>query len=256
MANQLTAKQRTEYAALKAAIAEDLRQGLECFLRAGEKLLKIKRDRLYREEFDTFEDFCRAIAGHSKTYANNLIRGYAVVQQLVDHGETVLPGNERVARELARHPQSRRLAIWRRALQIANGKRPTCKLIMNGNGSNDSLVLTAMVGTNAELFQQIAKLYIPRGSVVADVTFGQGVFWRNVDTSLYDFYWSDLADGIDCRSLPYEPEMFDVVVSDPPYVYNPSGTTHGANPDIVCRYGNGHTTYAQVFSLYVRPGES
>ena len=57
-------------------------------------------------------------------------------------------------------------------------------------------ITTAQIGTNADLVPDILSLYIPEGSVVADVTFGKGVFWRNVDTSKYVLKPSDLIDGI------------------------------------------------------------
>jgi hypothetical protein len=106
-----------------------VRTGLQAFQRAGEKLLKIRQDRLYREEFYTFEAFSRDILGHSKTYSNNLIAAFEVVQALVAQGETLLPDNERVARQLAKYPKSDRKLIWNRALQIGGKKRPDYKMV-------------------------------------------------------------------------------------------------------------------------------
>jgi hypothetical protein len=95
------------YESLKLGIAQDVKTGLQAFQRAGEKLLKIRQDRLYREEFDTFEAFSRDILGHSKTYSNNLIAAFEVVQALVAQGESVLPDNERVARSVGQVSQKR-----------------------------------------------------------------------------------------------------------------------------------------------------
>ena len=47
-------------------------------------------------------------------------------------------------------------------------------------------VLTAHVGTNSDLLPQILELYVPNGSIVADVTYGNGTFWRQVDIAKYD----------------------------------------------------------------------
>jgi hypothetical protein len=93
------------------------------FQRAGEKLLRIRDERLYREEFSTFEDFCRGTYDFSKTYGNNLILAYNVVKDLADQMVVVLPNNERVARELAKYPKHDRKAIWIRSKQIASRKR-------------------------------------------------------------------------------------------------------------------------------------
>jgi tRNA G10 N-methylase Trm11 len=82
------------------------------------------------------------------------------------------------------------------------------------------IVLTATIGDNGDLFLNILSLYVPEGSVVADVTFGKGVFWKNVDTSKYVLKASDLMDGIDFRSLPYEDGSIDALVLDPPYMHD------------------------------------
>lgn len=84
--------------------------------------------------------------------------------------------------------------------------------------ATSDLVFSAHIGSNADVFPQILKLHVPRGASIADVTYGKGVFWRKVDTSEYRFFPSDIADGTDCRNLPYESGSFDAVVFDPPYM--------------------------------------
>ena len=126
---KLSSDQRQLYETLKIGIREDIRAGLAAFTRAGEKLLRIRDERLDREEYDTFEAFSRDVLGHSKTYANNLIIGYNVVEALALQGETVLPDNERIARALAKFPKSDWRLIWKRARQIAGRNRPTYKTI-------------------------------------------------------------------------------------------------------------------------------
>lgn len=95
----------------------------------------------------------------------------------------------------------------------------------DGQATND-LVHSAHVGTNDEVFPHILSLYVEPGSVVADVTFGKGVFWRMVPEEAYRLMPSDLSDGIDCRELPYETGSIDCVVFDPPYMHTPGGTAH------------------------------
>lgn len=112
-----------------------------------------------------------------------------------------------------------------------------------------AVITTAQVGTNADLFPDILRLYVPEGSVVADVTFGKGVFWRNVDTSKYVLKSSDLMEGIDFRSLPYEDGSIDALVLDPPYMHD-GKTVHKALND---NYRNNHqptTSHASVIRLY------
>jgi hypothetical protein len=80
------------------------------------------------------------------------------------------------------------------------------------------LVLSAHVGQNARVFADILRLHVPRGSKVADVTYGKGAFWKKVDPTLYTLLATDLKTGVDCRRLPYEDASIDAVVLDPPYM--------------------------------------
>ena len=79
-------------------------------------------------------------------------------------------------------------------------------------------VLSAHLTGNAELFPQIMALHVPPGAVVADVTFGGGVFWKRVPPGRYRLLPTDLATGTDCRVLPYADGSVDAVVLDPPYM--------------------------------------
>ncbi|RZQ61986.1 DNA methyltransferase [Amycolatopsis suaedae] len=80
------------------------------------------------------------------------------------------------------------------------------------------LVLSAYVGTNAEVFPHVLDLHVPRGSRIADVTWGKGAFWRNVPDDAYEVLATDIQTGVDCRDLPYGDGELDCVVLDPPYM--------------------------------------
>ena len=84
--------------------------------------------------------------------------------------------------------------------------------------TTSELVRSAYVAGNADVFPEILALHVPEGSTVADVTFGKGVFWRNVQEGKYDLLATDIQSGVDCRDLPYEDETIDCVVLDPPYM--------------------------------------
>lgn len=82
-------------------------------------------------------------------------------------------------------------------------------------GETDGEVLSAVTGTNADLIEQAARLWIVPGDRIADITLGNGHFWgRLPDLAVAG---TDLATGTDCRALPYEDKSFDVVAFDPPY---------------------------------------
>jgi hypothetical protein len=84
--------------------------------------------------------------------------------------------------------------------------------------ATSDLILSAHVGQNARLFADILRLHVPRSSKIADVTYGKGAFWKEVDLGHYTLLASDLKTGVDCRMLPYEAGAIDCVVLDPPYM--------------------------------------
>jgi hypothetical protein len=103
---------------------------------------------------------------------------------------------------------------------------------VQGGQSTTQVVLTAAVSGNAEMFAQIAQLHLPVDGVVADVTYGKGVFWQQVPVGQYQLLFSDIAakttldpihqvpvqTATDCRDLPYLEGSLDALVLDPPYM--------------------------------------
>jgi hypothetical protein len=89
---------------------------------------------------------------------------------------------------------------------------------IQGGSPSTELVFSSYTGDNAEIFQDILKLHVAEGSVIADVTYGKGAFWKSVDKTKYELHFSDLKTGTDCRNLPYEDKSMDVIVLDPPYM--------------------------------------
>jgi tRNA G10 N-methylase Trm11 len=89
---------------------------------------------------------------------------------------------------------------------------------VQGGITTSDVVMSAHIAGNSELFPQILDLHIPVGAKIADVTYGSGVFWKNVDVSRYELLATDISMGVDCRDLPYENESLDALVLDPPYM--------------------------------------
>lgn len=106
----------------------------------------------------------------------------------------------------------------------------------------------------ARFIQELAYRYIEPWSLVADVTWGQGNFWRLVLPHL-NFYlagsdieprgWCHLA--ADFRKLPYRDKSLDVVVFDPPYL----PYAH-ASLDMQKRYRTAlvNMSWARIMDLY------
>lgn len=128
---------------------------------------------------------------------------------------------------------------------------------VQGGVSTTDVVLSAYVTGNAEVFSQIADLHIPAGALVADLTYGKGVFWQQVPPEKYSLIFSDIdakaqqdsihrvpvATGIDSRSLPYGNESLDCVVFDPPYMEG----LFRASADHLAGSGT-HTTFRHHYS--------
>lgn len=77
---------------------------------------------------------------------------------------------------------------------------------------------------NGEFIKEVSKLYIKEGDRIADITYGRGIFWREIDLRKYRFFPSDKithSRKFDFRNLPYKEKVFDIVVFDPPYVHSP-----------------------------------
>ncbi|HUY75215.1 MAG TPA: DNA methyltransferase [Ktedonobacterales bacterium] len=110
------------------------------------------------------------------------------------------------------------------------------------------LALSAYVGSNAEVFPHILSLHVPEGSVIADVTYGVGAFWRQAPRDHYHLLATDIKSGVDCRHLPYDDASIDCVVLDPPYMeglYRPSAehlAGAGSHAAFRTTYSNGQAT--------------
>lgn len=130
---------------------------------------------------------------------------------------------------------------------------------VQGGVSTNEIVHSAHVSDNTEVFAAIVGLHLPSDSLVADLTYGKGVFWKKVPRNRYRLLFSDLdakvgvdathgvpvETGIDSRSLPYEDESLDAVVFDPPYMeglYRSSEdhlSGHGTHSAFRLAYSNG-----------------
>jgi len=148
------------------------------------------------------------------------------------------------------------------AFQSPDGRRKTGRTVKNGRPTTD-LVLSAYLDTNDAVFRKILQLYVKSGSTIADVTYGRGVFWRNMPAPLYRLRATDIQHGVDCRDLPYRSGSIDCVVLDPPYMHTPGGSahtsTHAAFEKHYRNNGSGNQTASKyheaVLDLYRDAGQ-
>ncbi len=128
------------------------------------------------------------------------------------------------------------------------------------------VVVSAYVATNSGVFPGILSLHVPEGATVADVTYGKGVFWKDVPRGKYHLLATDIRTGVDCRRLPYQNDSIDCVVLDPPYM---EGLFRGSEDQLAGagthnsfrhHYSNGEATrggqkyHAAVLDLYFQAG--
>jgi hypothetical protein len=104
--------------------------------------------------------------------------------------------------------------------------------------STNKLIFSAAQGTNDAIFPDVLALYVRPGSRVADITYGKGIFWKNVPKDRYKLLATDMKTGVDCRALPYEHGSLDCVVFDPPYMHTPGGTAHVNHQNYENYYAN------------------
>ena len=119
----LTSSESAQLARCEAVVES----GLRTFVDVGEALMEIRDRRLWRDGFDSFEDYCRERWGFSRKYAH-LIVAEAEVNQLVDH-----PIRQSTARELVplkNEPEKLREA-WVEANDRAeqNGRKVTAEIV-------------------------------------------------------------------------------------------------------------------------------
>jgi len=135
-----------------------------------------------------------------------------------------------------------------------------------GGIATSRVTLSAHLGGNAALFPDILKLHVPDGATIADVTYGKGVFWKNVELARYKLLATDLKSGVDCRSLSYEDSSIDCVVLDPPYMeglFRRDGSHLAGDGNYAAfrdHYSNGEKTvggpkyHEAVLDLYFKAG--
>ena len=92
---------------------------------------------------------------------------------------------------------------------------------------------------------------------VADVTYGQGIFWKQIDTTEFDFFPSDLythKNSYDFRDLPYENDFLDVGIIDVPWgCHHAFDSKNSYERDRADRYGTTKlksTSAHHVMELY------
>ncbi len=99
-----------------------IRDGRLSYVCVGLALAEIHDQRLYRERFPKFEDYCREKWSDSARYSRRLIAAAQIYAGLKDAGFSVLPDTEAQAQKLFSFPPHERVAIWKAVVDEASEK--------------------------------------------------------------------------------------------------------------------------------------
>jgi hypothetical protein len=123
VAQPLSVQERVRFAQLTRIVETNL----SSFLAAGKALAEIKSSRLFREKFETFEQFARETFGLCRSTADQLVRSTATADLLMANG-IELPGNttEAVVRPVSTLPSPElQVQAWRLIQAVSPERGPT-----------------------------------------------------------------------------------------------------------------------------------
>lgn len=117
------------------AYEETIRAHNDSFVEAGLALGSISDQKLHREAYPTFEEYCVEKWGWSRQYAYKLIKAAQAWKYLKDelspNGDMQLPKNESQVRELLRLGDEKEewLRGWKKAVKLAKGHTVTANTV-------------------------------------------------------------------------------------------------------------------------------
>jgi hypothetical protein len=114
------------------------------FYSAGKALKDLRDKKLYRDQYPTFEEYCRVRFGFQRRHPYQLINAAAVVDNLIEmcangaqnSGEEnessfILPTSERQVRDLASLSPVKQAEVWMKAVEEAGNKVPSTRIVKN-----------------------------------------------------------------------------------------------------------------------------
>ena len=114
------------------------------------------------------------------------------------------------------------------------------------------IVIKSVYESQEDILRGIIALHCP-GGFDADLTYGNGAFWRNIERPKLCFDITPLHDHVkqaDSQLLPLEPGSIGSAVFDPPFLtYVKKGRNHNSKVMLTSRFG-GYYTYAELEEHY------
>ena len=107
-----------------------IKSGWKTFLEVGAALTQVRDQKLYRDKYGTFENYCLGELGFSRPYAYNLMGSAEVSKQLSSIEDIARkPLNEAQLRELIPVPEEKRVDALRSAIKLAKDQPLTAKIV-------------------------------------------------------------------------------------------------------------------------------
>ena len=152
-----------------------IRRGLETFYEVGLALAEIRDSRLYRLEFETFENYCAARWGMAARTAHQTIRSAGAVKLLGDC--EVLPERESVARVLSTLDPSEAKRVWLEA--IAGDERITAQILKRliARASHNRQGLCAVSDVTCPRCAHVFRRWRPESASRGNRNPSRGVKW-------------------------------------------------------------------------------
>lgn len=95
-----------------------IENGLRTFVDVGGALLKIRDERLYRQEYGTFQEYCQNKWNMSRIHAHRMIEAANIANNLLPIGN-ILPSNEAQARPLTKLDPEEQREVWAEVIKTA-----------------------------------------------------------------------------------------------------------------------------------------
>jgi hypothetical protein len=120
----LSEPEQADYFACEEVVAS----GWNTFVQVGLALARIRDGRLYRMDFETFEQYCRLKWEYGRNYVDRLISAAQVFTHLLTNSHQK-PDHETQVRPLVGLTQDQAQQAWDRAVQKAGGRRITARTV-------------------------------------------------------------------------------------------------------------------------------
>ena len=167
------------------ALEKTIQAGVDTFVSVGCALAEIKESKLYRADFETFEDYCHKKWQFTRIRAHQLIEAARVAKALPENVKQCLT-NPRQASELAKAPKGKRASIVKGLVKESkkSGKPITAKKIREKvSVARGGL---AAMGTSVVVESELPNPVIPEGIEVSEESPVEYLTVKEFERALFD----------------------------------------------------------------------